>query len=142
MANRNTLKSGAAAILAAVSLLSGCVPYPVYKTLQPSAHMTVLDAANKPLPGVEVTLIAGAYPYGREKSRSVKTTGMDGTADFAPVREWRAEVLVIHGSEEFYWNWCVRKDGFTTYLTEDRAADKFQNTAIVRLVAGTSSACL
>ena len=127
----------------AVSLtsLSGCVPYPIYKTLQPSASATVLDKANRPLPEAEVTLISYAYPYGFERRRESKKTSSDGTASFASLRDWRVESLTIHGAEVYFWNWCVRKEGYTTFLTKDRSSEEFQSSLIVHLESGVSSPC-
>ena len=53
-------------ILLATALLSGCVPYPVYKTLQPAATATIQDSQGEPIAGAAVTLISSAYPYGWE----------------------------------------------------------------------------
>lgn len=127
----------------AVSLisLSGCVPYPVYKMLQPSASVTVHDKTNRPLPEVEVMLISNAYPYGFEKSRESKETSNDGTASFASLWEWRTESLMIHGAEVYFWNWCVRKDGYSTFLTAHRSSQDFQSSFIVHLEPGVSSPC-
>jgi hypothetical protein len=127
--------------LIAMTLLSGCVPYPVYKTLQPAAQIVVRDEANRPLPNAEVALLASAYPYGFERSRETKETTDQGTVSFALKREWRVETLMIHGAQEFFWNWCVRKDGYATYLTTDRSEDGFQSNLVVRLERGKSTAC-
>jgi hypothetical protein len=50
----------------------------------------------------------GGYPHGGEKGRETKETLADGSATFEAVREWRVETLMIHGAEEYFWNWCVR----------------------------------
>lgn len=121
--------------------LSGCVPYPVYKTLQPTAQVTVLDKADQPLPESQVMLMSNAYPYGFEKSRETMETADDGIATFASVREWRAESLMIHGAEVFFWNWCIRKEGYVTYLTTSRSAQDFQRNLVVRLERGESTPC-
>ncbi|MGV8295205.1 hypothetical protein ACV36C_40900, partial [Pseudomonas aeruginosa] len=52
-----------------LSALPGCVPYPTYKTLQPRAAITVQDETGQPLATARVVLIAGAYPYGYDRSR-------------------------------------------------------------------------
>jgi hypothetical protein len=127
--------------LALSACLSGCVPYPVYKTLQPAAHITVIDQANQALPRAEVVLIAYATPYGFEKSRVMKETTDNGTATFASVREWRAESLMIHGAQFFEWRWCVRKEGYVTYSSESRGSEDFQSSTIVRLERGESTPC-
>ena len=138
-----TIASNVARLTVALAVISlcGCVPYPVNKTLQPSAQVTVRDRLNQPLPAAEVTLISSAYPYGFEKSRQTKNTTVDGTAAFELVREWRAETLMIHGAEEYFCNWCVRKPGYVTYLTTHRSAQDFQRNLTVHLDQGDSAPC-
>lgn len=121
--------------------LAGCVPYPVYKTLQPAAVITVLDEASQPLADARVVLIAAAYPYGFDRFRSEKRTSADGRAQFDSRHEWRMEVLAIHGSEVFFWNWCVEKTGYETYATQDGNADNFDNNPVIRLKPGESRSC-
>lgn len=121
--------------------VSGCVPYPVYKELRPSAVATVTDAAGAPLAGAEVTLISNSYPYGRERTRDTVRTDAGGKASFDGRREWRIEVLAIHGSEQFFWNWCVRKPGFATVNTNHRSAGDFAREPAFRMVAGVSAPC-
>ena len=129
-----------AVALASVSL-AGCVPYPIYKTLQPPAKATVLDRAGQPVPGAEVTLTANATPYGRQTSRVTRTTGSDGVARFAATREWRVESLMIHGSTEFTWNWCVRQPGCRTFHTAHSSSRGFERDLVVRLQPGASEPC-
>jgi hypothetical protein len=129
------------AVLLASGFLSACVPYPVYKTLQPAAKATVLDQASKPIAQAEVTLVSMAYPYARENSRAVQKTGNDGTARFNAVREWRIESLMLHGSEEFFWNWCIRKNGYVTHFTSHNSAKDFDNSLVIRLKPGESKPC-
>ena len=121
--------------------LAGCVPYPVYKTLQPAAAITVLDEASQPVTDARVVLIAAAYPYGFDRFRTEKQTTADGRAQFDSRREWRVEVLAIHGSEVFFWNWCVEKPGYATYATHAGGADKFDDNLVVKLKAGESRSC-
>ena len=82
--------------------LTSCVPYAIYKTLQPPATATVLDSHGRAVADAEVTLIANAYPYGVEKSRVTQKTGSDGVARFTAAREWRTESLMIHGADVFF----------------------------------------
>jgi hypothetical protein len=120
--------------LIAAMLASGCVPYPVYKTLQPAAKVSVRQGG-QPLPNAEATLIANAHPSRFEKRRETKMTLADGTASFDAVREMRVEMTALHGWEEFYWRWCIRKDGYVTYL------GPFQADLSVQLEAGASLPC-
>jgi hypothetical protein len=128
-------KAVAGCALLAPLLLSGCVPYPVYKTLQPSAKVTVRGQDGQPVPNAEATLIANAHPSRFEKRRETRMTLADGSATFDAVRELRIEVTALHGWEEFYWRWCIRKDGYATYL------GPFQADLMVRLEAGPSLPC-
>lgn len=131
----------AIAMLAAGALMSACVPYPIYKTLQPAARVTVVDQNNAPLANAEVTLIAGAYPYGREKARVAKFTDERGSARFDAVREMRVETMMLHGAEDYFWNWCVRKEGYATYRTRDRSSADFQPVLRVQMTPGRNEAC-
>jgi hypothetical protein len=128
-------------IFTVVAILSGCVPYPVLKTLQPAATVSLVDIQGKPVPAASVTLISSAYPYGLEKSRETKLTAINGTVAFDPTREFRVEVLAMHGSEEFFWNWCIQKDGFETVETSHRGASEFESRFAVVLAAGVSTPC-
>jgi hypothetical protein len=121
--------------------LAACVPYPVHKTLQPAASVTVVDHERKPVQAAEVSLVANAYPYGHEKGRSVQLTGSDGLAQFPARREWRTEVIFIHGSEEFFWNWCVRKEGYVTFTTSHRSSKNFETELLVGFQLGQSTPC-
>lgn len=122
-------------------LACGCVPYPVHKTLQPAAKATIRDDEGTPVSGASVTLVASAYPYGREKSRETKVTLGDGVAAFPSRREWRAEALAMHGWEEYFWNWCVYKEGFETFSTAHTGASSFNAEPVVVLKAGLSTPC-
>src|SRR5437016_2693047 len=50
-------------ILVLTAGLPACVPFPVYKTLQPAAKITVLDDRRAPVEAATVMLMAGSYPY-------------------------------------------------------------------------------
>jgi hypothetical protein len=122
--------------------LVGCVPFPVYKTLQPAARMVVTDADGRPLSTAEVSLIANAYPYGFERGRDTRQTDQNGVAKFPSRKEWRTEApLMMHGSEVFFWNWCVRKEGYSTYVTANHNRRSFASTATVVLTRGESQMC-
>ncbi|WMD21753.1 carboxypeptidase regulatory-like domain-containing protein [Achromobacter seleniivolatilans] len=130
-----------ASTAALAGLAAGCVPYPVYKTLQPSARVTVLDTESQPIPNARVVLISSAYPYGQERSRQEMQSAQNGVATFPSQSEWRIEALMIHGSEQFFWNWCIEKAGFETYKTLNRTASQFDDKLIVELRAGESLSC-
>lgn len=135
------MRTNVIATLLAAAILSACVPFPVYKTLQPSARIVVLGERSQPIANAEAILVSNAYPYGLEKRREVKLTKADGTAVFEPLREWRTESLMIHGAEVFFWNWCVRKEGYVTYFTQYGSAAKFQDDLVVPLELGASMPC-
>lgn len=121
--------------------LSGCVPYPIYKTLQPAAKVTVHDGMSRPIEGARVSLIANAYPYGWEKFRETVQTDSQGIAKFESRREWRLESFMIHGAEVYFWNWCIDKPGFVTFASNDRSADAFSGEATIVLAEGTTAPC-
>jgi hypothetical protein len=130
-----------ASVLLTTAFVTACVPFPVYKTLQPSARITVLDEQGNALSKAEATLISSSYPYGFEKRRETRETDSSGTAEFEVKREWRTETLMIHGVEVFFWNWCARKDGYVTYFTNHKSQEKFQDNLLVRLEPGESKPC-
>lgn len=127
--------------IAVASLVSGCVPYPVYKTMQPDARATVLDEKSHPLADARVVLISSTFPYGREQFRNETRSAADGGATFEALREWRAESMVIHGSQVYFWNWCVEKAGYETYMTLDRDAAYFKDKPQITLRPGESHSC-
>lgn len=131
----------AVAAIAVASLVSGCVPYPVYKTMQPDAHATVLDENSHPLADARVVLISSTFPYGREQFRNETRSAADGGATFEALREWRAESMVIHGSQVYFWNWCVEKAGYETHMTLDRDAAYFKDKPQITLRPGESHSC-
>ncbi|ARN19790.1 carboxypeptidase-like regulatory domain-containing protein [Piscinibacter gummiphilus] len=128
-------------LLAACLAVSGCVPYPVYKELQPVTRVRVVDPAGRAVAGASVVLLSNAYPYGREQHRETRWTDASGVVSFDGRHEWRVESLMIHGAQVFFWNLCVEKPGYATHLTEYRSAKKFETEPTVVLAPGTSSAC-
>lgn len=64
-----------------------------------------------------------------------------GKASFSARTEWRVESLMLHGSEIYFWNWCVEKAGYETYETLNNAASQFDDKLIVRLPPGESRSC-
>ena len=138
---RIALYASALSVLIAAVSLPGCVPDPVYKTLQPAAKVTVRGQGNLPLANAQATLIARASPTPFEQRRETKMTLPDGTARFDAVRELRVEMTALHGWEEFYWNWCIRKEGYVTYQTHQGGAGKFEKELTVQLEPGQSRPC-
>jgi hypothetical protein len=128
-------------VLTLAGCLVGFVPFPVYKTLQPSAQITVLDEVNHPVPEAKVLLIANSNPYGREKTRETKVTNEHGMAAFEARHEWRMESFMMHGMEFFFWNWCVQKSGYTTYRSRMGSGGDFDPQPTIRLSPGASSEC-
>ena len=120
-------------------LLSAC--YPVYKTLQPKSYILVLGESGVPVQGATVVLVANAYPYGNEKTRMEVVTNYRGEARFPSAKEWRVEFMVMHGMEVYYWNWCVSKEGYETYITHDGSAKEFDRRLTIKLRKGTAAKC-
>ena len=119
-------------ILIFVLLISGCV-YPIYKTLQPGSVVTVKDTAGSPVQDATVTMMSISKPSGIRTLRDTQVTNAQGQAIFDRRSEWRAEAMMMHGSEEFSWDVCVEKQG---YLTASSA-----NGLTVTLEHGVSSPC-
>ena len=122
-------------------LVSGCVPYPVYKTLQPESEVVVRSEAGEPVQGASVHLIANSYPYGWERSRTVKTTDGSGAVRFSKEAEWRIEAIALHGAQIFVWNWCVCKPGFETQVTAYQSGREFVRNLEVTLRKGEETPC-
>jgi len=103
------------AVLAASAVLaSACVPYPVYKTLQPEVDAKVVDAAGAPVAQARVTLVARAHPAPGVLSAPVAIADAQGTVHFDAVREFRVEVMALHGALDYYWSLCVAASGYRT----------------------------
>jgi hypothetical protein len=121
--------------------VTGCIPYPVYKTLQPEAQLRVVDKENKPLSEASVTLISSFYPYGHEDFRETRYTDSLGVAEFIGKSEWRIELMALHGWREYFWNWCVEKPGYATFVTRLNSENDFDDDAEVKLNPGASTPC-
>jgi hypothetical protein len=129
-------------ILISAVLLVGCpLPYPVYKEVQPSAQIKVLDESGEPIEGAKVVLLASSNPHPVERGRETKFTDQHGVAHFESRREWRKEAMMMHGVEYFFWNWCVQKPDFKTYLSQHGSSGNFDPHPTVRLSRGASSEC-
>ncbi|WP_020412208.1 hypothetical protein [Microbulbifer variabilis] len=126
-------------IVVAMFLLSGC--YPINKTLQPASMITVQNESGEPLQDATVTLVSNAYPYGFEKTRMSIDTNYKGEAVFPKIKEWRVEALMIHGAEVYFWNWCVYKEGYFTYLTKNGSSKDFNRNATITMLPGASEPC-
>jgi hypothetical protein len=135
------MKAGTLGLLLSTVTLSACVPFPVHKTLQPGAQVTVLNQLEHPVADAEATLIANAHPYASEKSRATQLTGANGVASFPALNEWRIESFMLHGGEIYYWNWCVRKEGYATFFTANNSSRQFDERLVVRLSPGETSPC-
>jgi hypothetical protein len=85
-----------------ISVFSGC--YPIHKTIQPESKIVVVDEAKNPIKDAQVYLISTAHPHSREKSRNMVKTNPMGVAKFDKMKDWRIELLMIHGADVYYWN--------------------------------------
>jgi hypothetical protein len=103
--------------------------------------MRVVDKENKPLSEASVTLISSFYPYGHEDFRETRYTDSLGVAGFTGKREWRIEVIALHGWLEYFWNWCVKKPGYATFVTQFDSENDFDDEAEVKLNPGISTHC-
>ncbi|MCF6349387.1 MAG: hypothetical protein L3J20_14025 [Flavobacteriaceae bacterium] len=116
---------------------SGC--YPIHKTIQLKSEMMVVDKEGKPVKDAKVYLISSANPHNREKSRNMIKTDSTGVAKFDKIKEWRIEFLMIHGADSYFWNWCVKKEGYKTHT--DIIKNKFEKKKRFILIKGKSEDC-
>ena len=130
----------ACSTVAAAVTLSGCVPYPAYKLVQPEASATILDEQRRPLPDARVVLVIRAHPSQLDEHVE-KQTSDDGKASFEARHEWQTESLMIHGRHFYYWNWCVEKPGYETFSTSYDKAESFDAYPEVSLKKGASLSC-
>lgn len=120
--------------------LSGCLSYPVNKRVQPKSSIEVVDESGKYLRNAEVHLVASSYPHPREEFRMIKKTGNSGALVFPEIKEWRIESLHIHGIAYYFWNWCIKKEGYETQHTH-HGNPNFNKKMQVVLKEGTTSEC-
>ncbi len=120
--------------------LSGCVMYPIYKTLQPGSQMIVLDEGDAPIEGARVRLSTDFNPHG-SLTHEIKLTDARGIAVFEQRSEWQTESWFMHGTRYYNWYWCVQRPGFRTYITSWGSGNTFQPQATVHLARGPSLDC-
>ena len=120
--------------------ISGCLSYPVHKKIQPRSHIQVVDELGRPLSDAEVHLVASSYPHPEEEFRMIKKTRSTGILVFPEIKEWRIESLHIHGSAHYFWNWCIRKEGYETQDTHQGTLE-FSRKMKVVLKEGSTSEC-
>ena len=130
-----------ASIAAAIAAVSGCVPYPVIKQLQPATEVRVTDNAGHPLPGAQVTLIAEFDPYRQEHHRDTLPTDAEGRVHFDSRHELRMEAMMLHGWTEFFWNLCITQSGYVTAETVFSAGSDWQPRFDFALQPGVSTPC-
>ncbi|NVK29576.1 MAG: carboxypeptidase regulatory-like domain-containing protein [Gammaproteobacteria bacterium] len=124
-----------------LSIFVSACAYPIYKTLQPEASLTIKDKDGKPIEGAVVTLVSHSYPYGLEKTRMLVKSNGRGEADFPIIKQWRTESLMIHRSEVFVWNWCVVKEGFETFKSSYGRGSEFEAFKVIQLKPGKTTQC-
>ncbi len=127
-----------ALVVACIVALAGCVPYPIYKTLQPEVDAQVLDASGGPVVQAQVTLVARARPAPGVLSAPVVASDANGRVHFDAVREWRTEVMALHGALYYHWSLCVAKPG---YRTIEVPVDADAALQILSLKPGDSIEC-
>ena len=116
-------------------VFTGCT-YPIYKTLQPESKVFVLDKNKTPLTNAKVHLqTEECIPC--KHSEEIQLSNKEGIAHFKSKKEWRNEILIIHGSKFFRWKWCVEKEGYKTILS----SNKFESHRTFILEKGTTLPC-
>ena len=120
-------------------MITACT-YPIYKTLQPKSMVVVLDENKMAVKNAKVHLqTTECMPC--EKSEQTALSNDEGIVHFDSKREWRKEILTIHGSKFFTWGWCVEKEGYKTIVTSDKSSDKFESHRTFILKKGKSLPC-
>jgi len=124
-------------LLSTIFLFSGCT-YPVYKTINPTSTIYVVDEQAQPIKEAKVYLFSNIM-HGRDESNLTQQTNAKGFAHFDRVSQWKLESLMIHGRSTYYWNWCVEKEGFETKFTYGYTG--FEEEKKFMLREGTHTPC-
>ena len=121
-------------------VLSGCI-YPVYRTIQPSTKVEVVDTKGVTLSGAKVYLSTKEmYPY-KLKVEIVKSNSK-GIAHFDSIKKWGTDMLVMHGIKpENQWSLCVEKENYKTQVIHPKNKDDFASQKVI-LNDGEATDCL
>ena len=139
-ASKISLFSLPLALLVMLAMITGYVPYPVRKQLQPYTTAIILDEENNAIERAQASLIASSYPDDIQQGLELKLTNSQGLVQFEAKQEWRMEKGPAR-PEIFFWNWCVYKPGYETYWTNYRSADQWQDFFTVNLTPGIAKDC-
>lgn len=132
----NTMARGIAS--GAVLMLAGC-GLPLHETVQPEASLTVRSETGTPIQGAQVRLNMRAIPSTKH-AIAVVLTDTDGRASFPEVKEWHTRYpLMMHGTVEYRWAWCVSKAGYQDH--DERWSAEFKPYAVVTMKEGNSRGC-
>jgi len=115
--------------------LSAC--FPAYKTVQPESSFIVVDNKQKPIAGVQVTLVTEMSPSGKVM-RNSKLTDASGKAQFESLHRFHWQVPVMHGMALYWWSLCVYKEGYETYFSNLNNDNLNQ---IIILQSGKADSC-
>jgi hypothetical protein len=141
---------GQASILASLSMMKLILPLsvialtacmPVRITRSPEVNVIVMDVDDKPIESASVSLIIRAYPYGRYIDHLSFVTDKNGEVSFDKDNEWVIQLLVMHGMISYFWDLCVKKDGYSAKLVEHRSKKELSNSVNVVLTGGSGSDC-
>jgi hypothetical protein len=127
-------------LIAALGLVTACLPYPVYKTLKPEANFLVVEANKKPLEGVKIVLNTRARPTAIDEF-DIQYTNAKGMTNFARKKELQVENTGMHGALDYFWVLCVEKTGFQTVQKQIENASDLSGPQVINLVSGKSEAC-
>lgn len=121
-----------------IIIFGGC--YPIYKTVRPKSQVLVTNQNNEPLKGATVYLLTDSYPYHVETYIDEAITNEEGYAYFEKKKDFRFESLLMHGSNQFEWDWCIFKENYQTHLTKWTPAT-FSKNYKVQLIPGVATEC-
>ncbi len=120
-------------------MITACT-YPIYKTLQPKSMVVVLDENKMAVKNAKVHLQTTECMPCKDSER-VALSNNEGIVSFNSQREWRKEILTVHGSKFFTWGWCVEKKGYKTIVTSKSSSNKFESHRTFILKKGVSLPC-
>jgi len=123
----------------AFALLSGCVP--MYKTMQPESEVIVFDENGMPIEDASAYLIRYSNPYRVFIDKEVALTDKNGVAKFNEINEWARVLLLPHGNPAYFWNWCIRKKGYVTQISNYQLTQQFKTHMRFLLPKGASQLC-
>lgn len=120
--------------------LSGCI-YPVYRTIQPTTKVEVLDTKGVAIHGAKVYLSTKEFDSSRVKVEIVRSDE-EGISEFEIIKKWGTDMLVMHGIKpENSWSLCVERENYKTQIIQPKSKNDFAYQRVI-LHEGQAMNCL